>query len=179
MRHWREIPGFWEDPDPGVYEGLISQIPDGGMMVEVGSYRGRSLASVAPTLIRKKIKLVAVDIFGSVFYNEDNVTPNNEGMLKDFMETMREFQLDPLVIVGPVRLDSFVRDYLNPHLVFIDADHAYEAVKNDIKVWWSLVQPDGILAGHDYNNKCPGVNQAVDELPMKFEVNGYIWSVKS
>ena len=34
--------------------------------------------------------------------------------------------------------------------VFIDADHSYEAVKQDIQTWLPKVRHGGVLAGHDY-----------------------------
>lgn len=49
-------------------------------------------------------------------------------------------------------------------LVFIDANHSYEAVMIDIKTWLPLVRKKGILAGHDYGaKKFPGVKLAVNE----------------
>lgn len=32
---------------------------------------------------------------------------------------------------------------------YIDADHSYEAVLEDLKLWWPKIIPGGILAGHD------------------------------
>ena len=53
-------------------------------------------------------------------------------------------------------------------LVFIDACHRYESVREDIAAWVSKVRPGGILCGHDYfsprNEKGQwGVKRAVDE----------------
>lgn len=53
-------------------------------------------------------------------------------------------------------------------LVFIDADHAYEAVVEDIELWLPKVRPGGVLGGHDYDDRWTkargyGVVQAVDE----------------
>lgn len=48
-------------------------------------------------------------------------------------------------------------------VVFIDALHDYESVKEDIALWWPLVRPGGYLCGHDYNHKWPGVMRAVAE----------------
>ncbi len=53
--------------------------------------------------------------------------------------------------------------------VFIDADHTYEAVRRDLKAWWSKVRPGGLLCGHDYGVYGDatgewGVSQAADEF---------------
>lgn len=50
--------------------------------------------------------------------------------------------------------------------VFIDADHSYEAIKDDIGAWQHKVKVGGYLGGHDYDNTeypCFGVKRAVDE----------------
>ena len=46
-------------------------------------------------------------------------------------------------------------------LVFIDALHDYESVKQDIALWWPHVRVGGMLTGHDFNHKWPGVERAV------------------
>lgn len=54
-------------------------------------------------------------------------------------------------------------------LVFIDADHSYEAVWADIKTWKPLISDGGFLTGHDYGNKS-GVKKAVNEYFEEVEV---------
>ena len=49
-------------------------------------------------------------------------------------------------------------------LVFLDGDHTYDAVKEDIAAWLPKVRRGGVLAGHDYSLHCFGVIQAVHEL---------------
>jgi predicted O-methyltransferase YrrM len=62
--------------------------------------------------------------------------------------------------------------------VFIDADHSYEAVRQDIKDWQSKVKPGGWVGGHDYSPKFPGVIKAVDEaFPHVTTWPGTIWGV--
>ena len=34
--------------------------------------------------------------------------------------------------------------------VYLDAQHHYEAIKEDIALWWPKVRWGGLLAGHDY-----------------------------
>lgn len=47
--------------------------------------------------------------------------------------------------------------------VFIDADHGYESVVTDIRLWRSKVRPGGWFGGHDFGARFPGVVQAVRE----------------
>lgn len=48
--------------------------------------------------------------------------------------------------------------------VFLDANHQYEFVKEDLNLWYEKVRPGGIVAGDDYATIHPGVPQAVDEF---------------
>jgi hypothetical protein len=48
--------------------------------------------------------------------------------------------------------------------IYIDANHNYEYVLSDIDSWSKKVKKGGIIAGHDYSEKCwPGVYKAVNE----------------
>jgi predicted O-methyltransferase YrrM/ubiquinone/menaquinone biosynthesis C-methylase UbiE len=65
--------------------------------------------------------------------------------------------------------------------VFIDADHSYESVREDIQNWYSHISIGGVLSGHDYGNASwPGVEQAVRELLPVYglrpvEDHGFVW----
>ena len=51
--------------------------------------------------------------------------------------------------------------------VFIDADHSYSAVKQDLYFWWKKVKIGGWVLGDDYSQKTMGVKKAVDEFSEK------------
>ena len=59
--------------------------------------------------------------------------------------------------------DVFYAEYSGPPpaLVFLDADHSYEATKADIK--WARKAGATIIAIHDYASHSPAVVQAVDD----------------
>lgn len=55
------------------------------------------------------------------------------------------------------------------NVVYIDADHSYESVLNDIKLYYPKVMIGGYLCGHDYSTSWPGVIKAVDEFSKSIE----------
>jgi len=64
-------------------------------------------------------------------------------------------------------------------MVYIDADHSYEAVKNDLNNAFLKVKNGGYIMGHDYefnrqktdNIHFFGVKQAVDEFCSKYSLS--------
>jgi len=53
-------------------------------------------------------------------------------------------------------------DYFD--FVFIDADHSYERVRDDIRIWRQKVKHGGFLCGHDWGDaRFPGVKAAVTQ----------------
>ena len=48
--------------------------------------------------------------------------------------------------------------------VFIDANHNYADVKNDIELWLPKVRPGGLISGHDYGGRYRGVARAVHNM---------------
>jgi len=59
--------------------------------------------------------------------------------------------------------------------IYIDADHSYDGVNNDLCLWFSKVKDGGIISGHDYGHiNFPGVKKAIDEFFERFD-----WNVNS
>lgn len=51
--------------------------------------------------------------------------------------------------------------------VFIDANHSYEFVRDDLEFWYKKVKKGGYITGDDYDNTNFGVKKAVDEFSLK------------
>ena len=63
--------------------------------------------------------------------------------------------------------------------IYIDGEHTYKAVKQDINDWWSKVKPGGILAGHDYiedvrpdNSAKLAVDEFAERNNLEFKITG-------
>lgn len=184
--NWQAVPGYFLDVDYRDYMHLTNMLPDGGSMVEIGSFRGKSLASVAENIKRKNLQVVSVDLFDKVIsetYIEPDVYAKREGMYDDFMKTIEQFGLSEQVEVL-VAKSTDAAELLSCRqfdMVFIDADHSYEGAKADIEAWWPLVKDGGIMAGHDYdhnNRGWPGVYKAVHERFGQPYFGCFIWAVR-
>lgn len=57
--------------------------------------------------------------------------------------------------------------------VYIDANHSYESVYEDLECWYPKVKKGGIFAGHDYLDRPPvfGVKSAVDKFLSSYTIN--------
>lgn len=56
-------------------------------------------------------------------------------------------------------------------IVYIDASHDFESVKNDIIAWLPKVKKNGYICGDDYINGWPDVIKAVDFIFGKDSIN--------
>lgn len=65
-------------------------------------------------------------------------------------------------------------------LIFIDAQHTYENVKEDIHEWAPKLKDGGIMGGHDlFDLAFPGVRKAVEETGLEYEAGpGHTWWFK-
>lgn len=67
-------------------------------------------------------------------------------------------------IVKGASLDA-VKDIADGYLdfVYIDANHQYDSVLEDIHAWYPKVRVGGVISGHDFCYVWPGVRRAVIE----------------
>lgn len=59
------------------------------------------------------------------------------------------------------------------HMIFIDGDHRYEGVKQDIEDWWSKLKVNGIMAGHDMNVDYWDKPEEIDANIKEVTINQY------
>lgn len=65
-------------------------------------------------------------------------------------------------------------------MVFVDGQHDYQAVVDDIHAWLWHIKPGGILAFHDYGAPiCPEVKPAVDSVFGNQEPLLYVETLKA
>ena len=163
--------GWFTQHDINEYRKLINDVPDGGSICELGCYKGRSLCSVADIIKRKNLKVTVVDIFNGT----DNEV-KEESYEQEFIDNVTRFGLEPTIHNGYTH--ELSKNMLEGQfdLIFVDADHSYEAVKQDINDWLPMIKNGGKISGHDYYHS--GVNRAVDEKFQDINVvkQSSVWS---
>ena len=166
MEHFYKNESFGEDwfTYPNLYREFIGILPNESTFVEVGSWKGKSMAFFAVEMINsgKNIDCFAVDTWrgSSEHSNDPNVVndtlyelfTNNIKPVEDYVTSIRK----PSVEASNDFRDNSIE------IVFIDAAHEYEPVKEDINAWLPKVRNGGLIAGHDY--LLPSVKKAVDEI---------------
>jgi hypothetical protein len=183
---WPALPeGSFSPLDVAEYRRLANEVPDGGTICELGVWKGRSLCSIAGIIKRKRLKVIAVDTFqGSVDFEPEKLIARNLDLEGIFRANMQKFGIDPAIHRMTGDEASQLMEDRSIDLLFIDANHGYAAVKNDLERWEPKVR--GVIGGHDYNGPMypnpswPGVKRAVDERYRDIHYDGVslVWSRK-
>jgi hypothetical protein len=175
--------GWFLEGDIEIYRELVSSLSNNAVMAEIGTWKGRSLCSIAHILIEKKIKVFAVDNFcgSATDVNIQWHALNHD--IRGLLETgLRKFKIYNNVVIMAEASESAAKNIQDESLdfVFIDAEHDHKSVKSDIECWLPKIKDNGIIAGHDWNLQ--SVQKAVHEKFRSKEVKNYkdkaslIWS---
>lgn len=129
------------------------RIPNGGSIVEIGSYLGAS--SLVISRANKKNTLYCID------------TWNNDAMSEGYWDTMSAFlhntrhckNIVPLRMWSTEAVDKVPQDI---DMLFVDGNHTYEGVKKDIDLYFPKIKTGGIIAMHDIG-WAEGVNRVIKE----------------
>jgi hypothetical protein len=144
--------------------------------VEVGSWAGRSTRIIEDS----GFMTFAVDHWrGSTDDRIGDLSDmiGAEQCFRTFCKNMGE---NLLSTVFPLRGSSELIASLWPRdkpidLCFIDADHDYKFVLQDIQLWTPLIRTGGLLIGHDFSEGFGGVIQAVKETGPYELMGQAIW----
>ena len=131
---------------------LIDDLPSGLVMIEIGCYRGESTEMFM--LSGKVERLYAID----PWRHKHPVEKAFETQIKLHRNKIRKLK-------GII--DDFVSQLPAVDFIYIDGNHSYESVRNDIEKSLTKLKTRGIMSGHDYNRKLErlkGVPKAVDEI---------------
>lgn len=129
---------------------ILSEFPN-GFGAEIGTLRGEFSKTLLSTWSGT---LYMIDVWRSLDYS-DYVDSNNHGFLEDkvyedAMNNIRGFEDRGIMVRATSEIASKMFQDESLDFVYIDANHAYDFVKQDIELWFPKVKKGGYICGHDY-----------------------------
>ena len=93
------------------------------------------------------------------------INENKGGILLEIFNR-NLYSYNDIIKIVKGRSDVVFNQFNDNHfkMIFIDAAHDYESVRNDLANYYPKLQKGGIFAGHDYCEKDAGVHKAVNEF---------------
>lgn len=137
---------------------LAKSIPNGGTYLEIGSAHGGSLTCVhiAVQSVKKKINLIAIDPLVPYRSAPRSVKWTKDHFIKNVMHIPNTILINaPSEIAYFLLKDNFI------DLLFIDGPMSFKQTKSDIERYYPKVKLGGIMLGHGFRKRYPGVIQAV------------------
>lgn len=162
---------------------LASQVPDHGVIVEIGSCQGRSAAYMADALRPKsKVLIFCIDLWMLGIGRTPERHHSVGGYLR-FTANLRILGLINSIIPIMSESTKVAKIWNLPiDLLFIDGGHQYKEVKADFTGWAKYLKPGGVIAFHDYDHE--DIRRVVDEeLDLKNDwkflgLHNRVWSAR-
>ncbi|RJX21815.1 MAG: class I SAM-dependent methyltransferase [Ammonifex sp.] len=145
------IESYVEIPHETEFLSRFARIARYGM-IEVGSWKGRSTVYLGLVARERRCSLVCVDTwadcdipgqFGVDFFPEFKRNLLSAGLWQ-YLTVIRKSSAEAAREFRSVVLPEAKYDFL-----FIDADHSYEAVKQDFAVWMPHLERPAVVIFHD------------------------------
>ena len=137
-------------------------------IVEVGTARGNNLINITKAFPGSEYKFYAIDPYLPYpgYDSDSNSIPEtiqqNYKYAKKYLfcdnrvEHIKDFSVEAAKMFDKESVD----------LIFIDANHKYDFVKEDLEFWFPILKKGGVFSGHDYSERLfrSAVKNAVDEF---------------
>lgn len=134
---------------------LANQAAKHQNILEIGSWQGRSSYALAANTPGK---LLCVDTWKGTMSeraHRERLAGKGDGwLLAQFIRNVEQLpNINWLQMSSEeAALHLHSQDALKFDMIFIDGDHSYESVKNDILTWRRWLAPGGLLCGHDFSS---------------------------
>lgn len=153
-------------------------------VIQVGCWYGKSTICIAKA-IPAEGKIYAIDswigypaeIYRDTFHAFERFVSNvtHEGV---------EHKIVPIRMTS-LQANRLLRKSVNSvDMIYLDADHSYDAVLADLKAWSPYLKSGGIFCGNAYskNGETAAILRAVKEFARengrRLVVNGYFWRLR-
>jgi predicted O-methyltransferase YrrM len=177
----KDVPGFLGENEARFLGLLAACIPAKGLIVEIGSFKGRSTVMLAKVAAHYGLgPVVSIDPHTRIL---SPVRPDDTGTstYDDFMASLRGAGVEEQVEVHRAFSNDVQRTWDRPiRFLWIDGDHSYEGAHQDFAGFLPFVNALGVVALHDALNNFPGpVRVFVEEMLRagQFGPAGFVHSI--
>ncbi len=162
-----KVEGFLARGQENALFNIVKQLPKNAVIVEIGSFKGRSTVSMGYAARGTDRIIHTIDTFkGNESDPVSQSTLNRFGdYFQVFLKNIRDCGVEAYVEVYRAFSFEVVKQWNTPiDFIFIDGSHKYEDVKQDIAQWFPFIKPNGIIGLHDVVHTWPGPLQAWNEF---------------
>jgi len=157
---WRRVngtPGYLAEREARFLMLAAAGAPTAGAIVEIGSFKGRSTVGLGYVAQRYGLgSVVAIDPHTSPSTTDPDLGAARSSY-DEFQENLRRAGVADAVECRRAFSHEVARDWTRPiRLLWIDGDHVYEAVKQDLALFRPYLAPGAIVAMHDVLGTWPG-----------------------
>lgn len=166
-----QIPGYMSVTELWWLAEAAANLEDGATWAEVGVFTGRSFLAVALALPRNST-LIGVDRWlGTQLRAGHRFSDTFEEVVFERSDLrLMLMKMSSAEAAAELAAKSF-------DVIFLDADHSEEAIRQDISNWLPNLKPGGLMCGHDYaNENYPSVTKVIDELDGPEGATDMIWA---
>lgn len=160
-------------------EDMLKAIPKGGIMAELGVFKGEF--SIKINKICKPKELILIDSWAGVNLYSGDANGNHLNGIRQYYTGQELYNITETNIkkckgiITMVKATTAILGAFEDNMfdmIYIDADHSYEGVLNDLKNAYNKIKNGGYIMGHDYEHNMHktnnsynfGVKQAVDDF---------------
>ena len=186
------VPGLTSNKDLDIIYEWARTVPENGVIVELGSFFGRSAIAFAEGAY-PSVKINCIDYF------QDWTCPTKEHWFRpdsDFWQVGKVYNKEqeflkntkdyPNITLLKLADKQGVYQYTGSQidLLFIDASHTNPSDLKNIIYFKDFMKKDGLICGHDYGDKYPDVVanvrllEKIYETKATFYVRSEMWSIR-
>lgn len=149
-----QVPGFLKSPQQERWFFTTARLaPEDAIIVEIGSFQGRSTVSFGLGCLGSSKHIYAIDLFEG-----DNDMYGSGDFQEHFNRHIKLCGVEAHVTALKQHSLKVAAAWNKPiDVLFIDGSHAYEDVKADFEAFYPFVKKGGIIAFHDIKGKWAGV----------------------
>lgn len=129
---------------------ICSEFPN-GKGAEIGTFKGEFSKQI---LENWSGTLYMIDVWrplGDEYLDASNHSQHADAY-SETMNNISSYEDRGIMVRATSEVAADMFEDFSLDFVYIDANHAYDFVKQDIKLWYPKVKQNGYLCGHDYIN---------------------------